>query len=96
MFRLAIIFILLATPAMAQQLPGQCSPHDAGIKSIEDQYGETITGRGLHENGMMVEMLVSQSGTWTLVVTRPDGLSCIAGAGDNWETVKPKAPGSDT
>jgi len=32
----------------------------------------------------------SEAGAWTILVTRPDGLSCVAAAGRAWENIKPK------
>ena len=36
----------------------------------------------------LVEVFASNNGTsWTIVVTRPDGLSCIVAVGEDWETL---------
>jgi hypothetical protein len=37
-------------------------------------------------NGHLVEVFASNDGTsWTIVVTRPDGWSCIVAVGEDWE-----------
>jgi hypothetical protein len=45
----------------------------------------------------VVELYSSETtGTWTILVTRPDGISCLLAAGQLWEQVAPVvAPGSD-
>ena len=46
----------------------------------------------------MIEVYSSdETGTWTILVTRPDGTSCLLAAGQRWEQdVQPiSAPGED-
>ena len=38
----------------------------------------------------VLELYVSEAGTWTVVQTRPNGLSCIMAAGDNWQSMQPQ------
>jgi hypothetical protein len=42
---------------------------------------------GLAGADRVVELLVSKSGTWTLIATGPSGTSCLIAAGENWESV---------
>ena len=46
---------------------------------------------GLSTTGDMVEILADGTdGSWTIVMTLPNGLSCLVAAGENWEFVEPK------
>ncbi len=40
---------------------------------------------GLVSNGSINEVLASKDGSWTIIVTRPDGMSCVVAAGEAWE-----------
>lgn len=44
---------------------------------------------GLTNTGTLVELLQSEDGSWTLIMTMPNGRSCLMAAGQNWETFKP-------
>ena len=47
---------------------------------------------GLSTDGGLIEIYSSEKGTWTILVTRPSGITCLVAAGDNWEAVKAAAP----
>src|SRR5690554_1283061 len=69
---------LIALPALAQ---APCAPHDALVATIADSFGEALQGVGLQSNSTLLEIYVSdESGTWTILVTRPDGMSCMIAA----------------
>jgi hypothetical protein len=43
---------------------------------------------GMSTNGGLVELYTSENGTWTLMLSQPDGVSCLIAAGENWESLK--------
>ena len=52
---------------------------------------------GLAANGNLLEILVSPRGTWTIIITGPNGIACGVATGENWENVtapRPKALGA--
>ena len=50
---------------------------------------------GLTSTGSMLEVLTSPAGgSWTVIMTMPNGVSCLVAAGENWESVKPLVVGS--
>jgi len=51
---------------------------------------------GVSTNGSLVELYTSENGTWTLMLTRPDGVSCLIAAGQNWEAFDAVTPASQT
>ncbi len=75
------------SPALAETF---CAKHDALATILDSKFGEQQTGAGLAGNAAMVELYVSKKGTFTLVSTNTEGVSCIVGAGDNWEKIEPK------
>ena len=40
---------------------------------------------GLSLDGRVVEVLKSPGGTWTIIMTSPNGVSCLLIAGQDWE-----------
>jgi hypothetical protein len=81
----ALLLTVTAVPAALAQNLAQCLPHKDAVVKLDRTYGERQIGFGLSQHGeSVVELFVSESGTWTVLITRTDGLSCIAAAGDNW------------
>lgn len=81
---LAAIAVCLAMPAFAQQ----CGPRDDVAAALRGQYGERIMGQAIDVRGTYVTIWANlATGTWTITATRPDGTSCIVGAGENYEAV---------
>ena len=74
--------LVLAGTAQAQQL---CLPHEEAIARLQQLHGETTKGLGVGKRGQSVmELFTSETGSWTILVTRTNGLSCIAASGENW------------
>jgi hypothetical protein len=90
---LAFLGVLLsASPAVAQQL--QCSQRAIVLTALSDKYAEKPVAMGLASNGGVLEVLSDGEGsTWTIIVTMPNGVSCMVAAGENWEPVQQKPHG---
>jgi hypothetical protein len=67
-----------------------CGVHDDLVKCLGKTHGERRNAIGLDSAGNMIEMFVSGGGSWTMVLTKPGGPTCVMSAGENWmqETVK--------
>ena len=76
-----------SSPALAETF---CAKHDTLASILDTKFGEQQTGVGLAGKEAMVELFVSKKGTFTLVSTNTEGVSCIVGAGDSWEKIEPK------
>ena len=80
-----LAFILtMPLEAMAQQRP--CGDRDYFIKELLEEYNEVITGRGLEARGSVFELFTSKTGSWTIIVTSPNGSTCNAADGYSWGT----------
>jgi len=98
MLSLGLGAALIFTP-QAQSAPAQCAKHSVIIQQLQARYGETRQAIGLSGPRRIMEMFSSLStGTWTIVVTRTNGISCLLATGKNWERVieKPLPIGDDT
>jgi hypothetical protein len=74
-------------PAVAaDQRPAACGPHTEVIKALGDKFHETQSATALTSAGTLLEVLTANDGsTWTIIVSRPDGLSCVVAAGQSWQ-----------
>ena len=83
----AISFVILVLsaafrPAAAQEA---CVLHDVALQQLSKAYNEQVTGRGLTTDGQkMIELLASESGSWTLIITDVQGNTCMLAGGDVW------------
>lgn len=78
---------LAVAPASAQQV--KCAPRDAVLERLGTRYSEAPVGVGVTQQGALVEVLASDGGTWSIVISTPDGLSCLVAAGDGWRSLEP-------
>ncbi len=89
MIRLALILILLAFPAWGR--PGPCLEHQAIADRLGEKYGETVRVQALTSDGGVMETFASDKGTWTIIVTYPNGCSVAVLEGDSF-TLMPVVP----
>jgi hypothetical protein len=53
---------------------------------LSEKYAEVPVALGVANNGGVMEVLSSPNGTtWTIVLTMPNGQSCMIAAGDDWQ-----------
>ncbi len=65
--------------------PNSCVPHKIAVEQLSDMFNEKVIGLGLGKNQQSVaELYVRSKGSWTILVTLTNGMSCIAAAGENW------------
>ena len=82
---LLITTLTLAGPAHAQS---QCEPRSDVVSKLETVYGKTPAALGVGENGRQVlELFVDAEARWTILITHPNGLSCVAASGDSWTVI---------
>ena len=77
--------ILLGSPVEAARL---CGERGAILKSLEQKHQETRQALGLSADGGVLEVLVSPSGGWTILVTYPKRPSCVVAVGEAWQALQ--------
>ena len=82
------IGIFTVSAALAQ--PSTCLPRDAWLNTLTESYHEVVAAQGSFSQGrVMVELFVNtRTGTWTLLGSTADGISCAIAAGQNWHTIE--------
>jgi hypothetical protein len=84
-----------STSAQALVLAG-CATHGEVAEKLERRFSEAPAAIGLAGNGSVIELFSTADGaTWTLVLTMPDGTSCMVAAGQGWESITPIALGPE-
>ncbi len=81
----SLVIALWSFPASAQQQP-PCVKRTDFLKHLEANYKEAPVAMGLTTGGGLLEVVVSQNGSWTIIVTTPNGISCGVASGENWES----------
>ena len=89
---LAAVALLMAAPAIAQQ-NRNCAPRDAVVERLAESYGETRQSIGLGANNAVVEVFASdETGSWTITVTMPNGVTCLVASGQAFESLNEALP----
>jgi hypothetical protein len=65
-----------------------CEARSKLIEQLAQKYKETSVAMGL-ANGKLLEVLTNATGdTWTIIVTSPEGLSCLVATGEGWRKLE--------
>jgi len=82
------VAILAATSTQAQTR--NCGERTSITERLKSGYGETFAGGGLRNGESIFEVWKSdENGTWTILMTTPDGRSCVMAAGTDWHNSIP-------
>ena len=89
MKRLACVFtLLLSVPASAQSI--SCADRESVVARLTG-LGEAQSGLGLATKGQVFEIWAApEVGTWTIVLSHSNGLSCIMAYGSGWTGLTPQ------
>jgi len=80
------------SPAAAQPV---CAKHAEVVKQLGGQHAESQAAWGLAANGGVVAIYSTEGGaTWTMVITMPNGITCMMASGEAWESIPASLPGS--
>jgi hypothetical protein len=77
-------FACLATTS-AHALAIQCAKHSQMVGLLSKKYSEAPVAMGTVNEDRFMQLFVSRKGSWTILVTKTNGESCIVAAGQNWE-----------
>lgn len=85
--------LAMTASAQGQGPPGACFPRDHLLAWLQENFGEAPIGFGLTE-GKMLELLTSKDGaSWTIILTWPNGMSCMLSGGEAWRRLTPPQEG---
>lgn len=81
---------ILAAIILAQ---AQCGPTGTVERRIHDQYGESIIGAGVVPSGSLFVTVNPVTGSFTVLLRREDGQTCVMTSGTGWATLEATIPG---
>ncbi|MDU9005842.1 hypothetical protein [Sedimentitalea todarodis] len=85
--------MVLAAQDVAAQQARNCAPRDAVVERLASNYGETRQSIGLGSQGAVVETFASDdTGSWTITVTMPNGMTCLVASGQSFEELAEVLP----
>jgi hypothetical protein len=81
----ALIFGMAAIGPPEAQAQMACGARDSVVAKLGDKYGEVRRGVGLAGPTAIFEIWASEAtGTWTILKTTPNGLTCVIAVGEGW------------
>jgi hypothetical protein len=84
--------LALAAPSTAQDTRN-CAARETVVDRLANTYGETRRSMGLGANNAVVEVFASHdSGSWTITVTLPNGITCLVASGQAFEALADAPP----
>jgi len=83
----------IGPPAYAQT---NCAPRETVIERLTASFGEGLAAGGLQSEAQVIEIWAApETGTWTVLMSRADGLTCVMASGTNWHQQKPEVAVKD-
>ena len=78
----------------AAQAQAVCGEHRDVVSKLKKGHSEDPISMGLASNGAVIEVFASPSGTFTIVMTLPNGTSCLMMAGESWQDLPRQTSGA--
>lgn len=93
MFALSFGFAALIFATQNAFAAPNCANRAIVLNELAAKYRETRRAVGIAANSTMMEMFAAtDTGTWTLTVTTPDGTTCLVASGEGFEVVDETLP----
>lgn len=74
-----------------------CADRDRIVERLATGYGETRQTVGIGSDNTLVEVFASlDTGTWTIVITRAGGPSCLVASGQAYQVMADALPNTDS
>lgn len=86
-----VALILMSTSLRAQST--SCGIRDTVVERLASRYGESRQSVGMAANQSVVEVYAnSDTGSWTITVTMPNGQMCLIASGMSFEALAEVSP----
>ena len=75
--------------AQTQMQAQQCDLRTKVLGHLAQKYHEAPVAIGVTSTGGIVEVLTTDDGeTWTIILSSPNGTSCLVAAGEGWRSIQ--------
>ena len=78
---LICLLALAGAPAVAQT----CVPHSHAVQYLAENYSESRQVIAITNGGDIFEVFASESGTWSILISSPNGCTELVLAGDAYD-----------
>jgi hypothetical protein len=78
------VLLTLAGPAAAEP-DRPCADRATVVERLESRFGETLHSLGVNQSNVVEVYASQETGSWTILVTMPNGKSCLLASGQLWE-----------
>ncbi|HEV7255278.1 MAG TPA: hypothetical protein VGN97_19510 [Mesorhizobium sp.] len=73
-------------PLSASAQENLCGNRGEIVSKLDEHYKEKPAAVGVVDKNAVLEVFVSNDGTWTILATGTDGNSCVLSSGEGWES----------
>lgn len=88
-FKSLCLIAVTSFPAVAEARIA-CAERDMVVERLASGYGESFQGGGIQSDQRIFEVWFSEEeGTWTILLTKADGTSCVMASGTDWRQPLP-------
>ena len=91
-----IAAISLTSIAGKAEATPPCGNHDKIVNVLGNKFKESRRVMGVVNSKAIMEIFMSPQGTWTMVITDTNGISCITAAGEEWQDIPVAIAGLDS
>lgn len=81
---LLVLLAVLLAGALPAPSQARCGQRDEVVRRLEHRHGETRRSAALQDGRGVLELFANaETGSWTILLTTPSGLSCLMAAGES-------------
>ena len=91
---LALFLTLVLTTSNANAQQSTCGDRTKIIAYLASKYKEVPRAMAITGGNTFMEIFISPAGTWTTLITTPNGQTCIVASGEGWEDIAIKPTGT--
>ena len=93
LFALSLGFAAVLLVSQNALAAPQCAARPQVLETLAQKYGETRRSMGIAADQTVMELFASaETGSWTLTLTLPTGMTCLVAAGQNYEAIAEELP----
>ncbi len=88
MVGLVVGILLVAASSSGSAHQFTCMERKGFLRYLEKEYNEVVKYVAIAGRGALAEWTVAPSGSWTMLVTAPNGPACSVASGQGWQEKK--------
>lgn len=86
--KIGCVSLLITLMPVVASAESMCGDRSRIVDELGKTYQETGQARGLVSQVQLLEVFVSADKSWTILISRVDGVSCVVASGEGWQEQK--------